>query len=422
MSRLPNEIWMQIFRFLEGDCPNAFKSVVRARRCFYSMGSPILFSKLRVSKGDPMYNFIRISTVSRLAKHVKTIVFVGPGVTPLLRRLNVYDKDANRAFTYIFVETLKNHNKEDVICSYGNYAIVRASSRPSTQPLIGRLKCIYWHQDHLSHLLDLRLDNGRSLDLGVFPNLTAVETANSIFLRGQSFEPIKDILRQCTEKSGLDRDTASNRTLPCRLDGWRWSAAAIGANVVSVTLHRIQDILLSDYFGANTLKAVKHLKIDISASTWANREEWESLVGSPIVIATWLTQISGLETFTLIQNPHLDPSIDVLRDLQLRNCRSIRSVDLVHVTTTGHQLLRFVDYHMGSLRGLRVCEPVMFSGWWWYHRICMEERRWAIDILELGDEYRPEGISRFDWDAKLLRTERVPRQWDYAPVSQISIW
>ena len=422
MSGLPVELWTQVFCYLEDQSPGSLKSIVRVCRCFYSLGLPILFSTLRVSNGDPKYNFIALSTKPRLAKHVRTVFIDGNGATPYFHRLYIDSGDFKLALADKYEKDVALIKIASTPFTYGRYTIGCAPSARTT----AKEKFVYWHQDHLMQSVYFRFANGRDIDLSVFPNLSAVETDLAIFIQGQSFIAMKDYMRGHIEHEGMHRDTTSDRTSPSLLDLWRISAYDIGANVVTVTLHRIQEILLSrpEKFGYVTPKTVKHLKIDISTSIWTDREEWESRQGSKTIIAPWLTQMSGLETFTLIQNPHLDPPINVLRELQLKKSHSIQSVDLVHVTTSGNQLLRFANNHIGSLRGLRIHEPVLCSEEWELYRGFLKARSWSLEILELSDEYRPEGMARLDWDRKVARTAYVPhRPYSDSPDDDwMSIW
>jgi len=86
---------------------------------------------------------------------------------------------------------------------------------------------------------------------------------------------------------------------------------------VHVSLYRIQEILISDRCGKRVLESIKHLKIDISTSERESRAEWKACEGRRSIMAPWLTRIAGLETLTVIQNPRLEPAIDIVRELRL---------------------------------------------------------------------------------------------------------
>lgn len=415
MRRLPVELWIHVFGYLQNESRKSLKIIIQVCRCFRILGTPLLFSTLRVSSGDPTYNLIRISTTPRLAQHVKKIKFGGPGATPYLWRFDTHDLDNVRTLCCPLWSCNKPYRtKQDVERDF--YKFIH--QRPEHAAVY--FKPLYWQQGHLAYLLYLLLDNGRGLDLGVFPKLQVIETDKAIFRSGESFLSTKFLSGRSMEFVELNSIDPSSWDL--HYESWLFRALQAGVNVATISLHRIQEILMSHAHGYGPLKAVKHLLIDISASTWTDNKEWEDLQGCSMIVAPWLSRMSGLETLTLIQNPALEPAIDIMRELKLLESPLIHTVNLVHITTNERNLFDFMNHHIGPLRALRVHEPVVNEVMWTYTRNIVEQMVWCFGALEMSNAYKPGNLSREEWDEWLMIRQVVPSRSYLPPRSWMSVW
>jgi len=403
---LPSEVWRDVIDYFK-DNPSDLKNLLQACRTFYALGVPLLFSTLRVSNGDPTYNLIRISTIPRLAQLVQRIEFFSAGVRFHLAEIDTRDSCLSGTLSCPLVDCGPQQSKEDIA-----RLLDRALQEQGAHDAPGRQrKILYWQQNRLADLVHLSLSNGRGLDLRVFRKLQSVETSKAIFLRGSIFSTIQDKMRQWLELKAADWNDGRLHNSCYRLHQWRSSALDIAATVVHVSLYRIQEILISDRCGKRVLESIKHLKIDISASEWESRAEWKACEGRRSIIAPWLTQIAGLETLTVIQNPRLVPVIDIVRELRLPRSATIQQVTFKHVTTFGRHLLTFAHNRGGPLHGFSIVEPIMIEAEWEIVRGGLEEMRWCFGNFQLTDAYKPHGMTRFDWDHQWGRKNVVPFDW-----------
>lgn len=416
---LPSEVWRDVINH-SNDNSSDLKNLLQVCRTFYALGVPLLFSTLQVSNGDPTYNFIRISTIPRLAQLVRRIQFVGAGVRLHLAKIDTRDNCLSGTLSCPLVDCGPRQSKEDIA-----HLLDRALQEQGA--LVAQecqRKILYWQQNCLADLVHLSLSNGRSLDLRVFRKLQSVETSNAIFLRGSFFSAIQDKMQQWLELKAANRNDDQSYNSCYRLHQWRSSALDIAATVVHVSLYRIQEILISDRCGDRILESIKHLKIDISASKWESRQEWKDCEGRHSIIAPWLAQISGLETLTVIQNPQLEPAIDIVRELRLPRSATIQQVMFKHLTTFGRHLLTFAHNRGGPLHGFSIIEPIMIEAEWEFVRAGLDEMRWCFGNFQLTDAYKPDGMTRFDWDHQWDRRNVVPFDWplDVVPSSLPMMW
>lgn len=416
---LPSEVWKQAIDYSK-DNPSDLKNLLQVCRTFYALGLPLLFSTLRVSNGDPAYNFIRISTIPRLAQLVRRIEFVGDGVRLHLAEIDTRDSCAFGTLS----------------CPLVNYG--PRKTRDHIPPLLDRARqelgahvapsrrreILYWQKNHLADLLHLSLSNGRALDLRVFQKLQSVVTSKAVFLRGSFFSAVQDHMRHWLELEAPNWNDGQLRNCCYRLHRWRTNALDIAATAVHVSLYRIQEILISRRCGDRVLESIKHLKIDISASGWESREEWESYRGRRSIMAPWLTRIAGLESLTVTQNPRLEPAIDIVREFRFPRSVTIQQVMFKNVTTFGRHLLTFARNRGGPLHGFSIVEPIMIEAEWDFIRAGLEEMRWCFGNFQLTNAYKPDGMTRFEWDRQWDRNSVVPFDWplDVVPSSLPLMW
>ena len=383
MSQLSVELWLEVFEHLHYDAPIELKSLVQVCRGFRTLGVPLLFSELRITSGDAKYNFLRISVTPSLAQHVKKIEFCGPGATPHFHQIDTKDLDYSRSLAYpLFYGAKPVHGKADIMRSL--------TSVPGERSL--KRRTLFWQHDHLTNLVYFVLKNGLGLDLSVFPRLQTVETDTAIFLQGEEF---RHVVAELRERLGTPR-----------LDHWRVGAETTGATVVSLSLYRIQEILGAST-PANPLATVKHVKIDISDSTWTDTAEWKRFERNPTMVLPWLWYTPSFKTLTLIQNPSLRPAIDVVYDWDFLKYSFLRKVEFVHVTTTAHKILDFVDRHGGPLQDVRIHEPLLPETVWDKVRCQLEAKAWSFENLELSGAYKPKNMSRLEWDRHWMDTRLV---------------
>lgn len=325
---LPSELWIDVIDHSREN-PSDMKNLLQVCRTFYAFALPLLFSTIQVSNGDPTYNFIRISTTPRLARLFRRIDFVGVGLRLHLAAIDTRNSCLSDTLSCPLVGCGSRHSKEDI-----SLLLDRALQEPEAHATPEcQSKILYWQQNRLSDLVHLSLSNGRGVDLRVFRKLQSVETSKAIFLRGPPFSAIHNKMRQWLEFRAVSWNKGRSHKSCYRLHRWRSSALDIAATVVHVSLYRIQEILVFKRCGDKVLESIKHLKIDISASEWDSNAEWKACKGRRSIMAPWLTQIAGLETLTVIQNPRLEPAIDIIRDLEICDHPASHVQECHHIRT-----------------------------------------------------------------------------------------
>ena len=105
------------------------------------------------------------------------------------------------------------------------------------------------------------------------------------------------------------------------------------------------------------LKDLRYLEIDMRNSM--DSDGTRVFQSEQRYVTPWMTRLNTLETFKLIQDPLLNPGIDVLEFLCEMEWPKLQHLHLRHVSSKLRCLEKFIDGHASTLRTLRIIKPTM---------------------------------------------------------------
>lgn len=406
-NNVPPEIWRLIVSYIADDSLT-LKSLRLVCHTFSAIASRFLFSIVRSSLRNPWHNLVQIARNPHLAEHVRTFALATADAHPELLKLDARDACDVSALHWTFeggrIDTNNQERKHLVvtIIEYNKFSgiIMKRDSG----------KLLYWHNGRLRDLVRFWLGTGHIFDITVFPKLIQIGTQRAIFVQRSTSSYPHVMTRRLLEH------VARAVFLPVsnlyHVHHWRTFAHGVGATLVHISLYKIEEILIHYCLDDKPLNCIKHLKIDISGSTWNSAQQLQSCIGRHTILANWISQASGLETVEVIQNPRLQPVIDIVREIRLPRSATIHKATFRNVTTFGMHLIRFAREHFGRLRELRILEPMIFGNDWDWVRAGLWARRWDFETLELNSAYLPEdlpeGLTRTEWNIRLHNIGIVP--------------
>jgi len=198
------------------------------------------------------------------------------------------------------------------------------------------------------------------LQLSSLTNLHSIESVGSHNLWGPISDP--DAVVDVREKATCIARNHWTSLQALHLSLFISSARSVNFRLTSLKLHNLTDThgyWFDPVFG---LKELRTLEIDLRDSEdletgyWGT---WESRIA-----ASWLTRLNSLETFKLIQDPRLNPGVDIIGTLSQMEWPKLRHLDLKHVSTKPWCLEKFVNDHASSLCTLRIIKPTMPMRLW----------------------------------------------------------
>ena len=394
---LPTELWKHIFRFLRES--KDLRAVSEVNREFHELSTPLYWSTLNVSGCDALAGFSKISNSPHLAQHVKKVYFLGAGCGTHLLRISSRDMEHVCLCALTDYQGQLNNMKD--LISYIN-------QRPGTLLYLNRsntVKVLWWQapEAKLSDLVDFRMSNGLRTDLTAFPKLTSVETSTAILFQWDGTTNSVAAHRKA-RRQNLRFAEAENPTTYLLFNKLLRGAQIMAASISQISICKLQEILALYYAGdwsADALCNVTHLKLDLSTSTWRDSQEYGYCLAKQVLLSPWLRSIQGLETLTLLQNPNMEPAINVLGDLKfILRPQAIRIIEFYNITTYPAHIEEFIDLHIERLKSLRIREPVMSEGGWKRFRSAIVGKWRSIREIDIGDTYLPQGMSKSEWDER----------------------
>ena len=191
------------------------------------------------------------------------------------------------------------------------------------------------------------------------------------------------------------------KTSPLHLHLFIYASMAAGANVTSLTLRHV-DELMSGYSGLE-VPNLRHLKLDFGI-------EHTGLYCARRRLGVWLDpgKLDKLEDITVIQQPESEDAVDVLDEFDQTYFPNLRRLTLFSPETTRNALGRFIERHWATLQHVCISEPLMRpSEWAWFLA--------AISNVEHEETWRYEGKTfSLSHDAKtVVRDEAFANEyWD----------
>lgn len=374
---------------LEVEAPNDLKAVRLTCRMLDQIAIPFLYSTLRATDREHFLHCVAISAVPTLASHVRKIQFLVPAAKPYIHRVeHVIDPKEESLTHFLHDFDLPFRHEEDFIDNLQIYWREGDEGDENDEAQQNKRRTmLHWESGPLSELLHFCLGPRMELSLAAFPKLQALETDTAIFLQGGFYLKIGAWLRRSLEYHL--GGSFSFRTYSCRFT----IAERIGASIVHLSLSRLCDVL-DDGIDHPSLN-VKHLNIDLSQETWRSKEHWKFYDdGRRSLLGPWLTHLSGLSTLTMIQNPTMDPFIDIVGELALPNSPNLHTVIFKNITTTPDKIQSFVNRHIGSLKALVIDRPRLVDcrakKTWRSLRTKLQTKAWAFEELEMTDIYQDE--------------------------------
>lgn len=150
----------------------------------------------------------------------------------------------------------------------------------------------------------------------------------------------------------------------CHLTRFVLSTRSTGFYLTSLKLYAIFEIFPFEQSWPPEfeLSELRNLEIDLTGSLsehLAYKAMW------PVCsIASWLTRLDSLETFKLVQDPHIRIGFDAISGLHEVEWPKLRQLHLENVQTRAMYLEWFIDERAASLRTLRIIQPMMPPKLW----------------------------------------------------------
>lgn len=395
MLGLPPELWEHIFLFLRE--PKDLRAVSEVSRLFNQISAPLCWSSLSVSGFGASAGFSKISSSPHLARHVKRIQFGGAGCDTHLLRMQT--RDMAHVCTWALRDSHRQlYNMKDLI----SYTVqLQGTLYSPTWPTTIKVLCWQAPEEKLSDLVHFRMSNGLRTDLSIFPRLTSVETSTAIFLQWDgTTDPVAAHRKARRQNPEFAEAESPDMYLP--FNRLLRGAQIMATSISRISICKLQEILAL-YYGRDwpptAFCNVNHLKIDLSTSTWKDSQEYLDCLAKQLLLSPWLRLIQGLKTLTFLQNPWMEPAINVLGHLiLLLKPQAIRRIEFINITTHPANLEQFIDLHCERLESLRICEPVMSEIGWNRFRSATVGKWRSIQEIHIGDTYLPQGMSRSEWE------------------------
>ena len=197
------------------------------------------------------------------------------------------------------------------------------------------------------------------------------------------------------------------KTWPVHLHLFMYAGMAAGANITSLTLRHVEELMRG--VGIE-LPNLRHLKLD-----FAIRDP--GFYYCPAHLGVWLLagKLAKLEEITLIQNAETEDAVDIIAAFDQTHFPSLRRVTLVSPETTGKALGNFIERHWHTLKCLHISTPVMRpSQWTWFWarmRNVKEQNVWRYDgkMFDLAPEAKPlvrdEAFVEEYWNERMRRPQ-----------------
>ena len=203
--------------------------------------------------------------------------------------------------------------------------------------------------------------------------------------------------------NGVDKRTTSH----LHLDLFIYASMAAGANITTLTLRRVYELMSGDQ--GWEVPNLRHLKLDFGI-----KNSGLYCYGR---LCVWPRsgQLTKLEEITLIHNPETEDAFDVILAFNTTYFPGLRRVVLVSPETTGQNLGMFIERHWATLQYLRISTPLIRpSQWNWFWAAMREVKQrneWRYDgkIFDLPQEakqlVRDEAFEEEYWDERRRRPQ-----------------
>lgn len=198
------------------------------------------------------------------------------------------------------------------------------------------------------------------LQLSNLTNLHSIESVGSHNLWGPIWDP--DAVVDAREKVTCIARNHWTSLQALHLSLFISTARSVNFRLTSLKLHNLTDTHGYWFDPVFELKELRTLEVDLRDSEdletgyWGN---WENRIA-----ASWLSRLDSLETFTLIQDPRLNPGVDLIGTLSRMKWPKLRHLHLKHASTKPWSLEKFVNDHASSLCTLRIIKPTMPMRLW----------------------------------------------------------
>lgn len=143
--------------------------------------------------------------------------------------------------------------------------------------------------------------------------------------------------------------------------------------IVSLELSNMSEILSTTVY-QNALDPpfdlihLRRLALNFQNSGWndlqcMSMDRGDLLVYTAIdwTLANWVTNVIGLKTLTIKQDPHLYPELDLVGLLMEVPLPDLETVQFEHCHTMANTMGRFIAKHQDSLKEMSVVQPVIWS-------------------------------------------------------------
>ena len=129
-------------------------------------------------------------------------------------------------------------------------------------------------------------------------------------------------------------------------------------NMTALKLHHPEEVLVHRPAYRRKLNHLRHLTIDLQGQD--ERIQWENVFvdGKKWELAPWIGELPSLDHFVLCQSA-IDPAVNLLEALQTVKWPRLERIELFNITTTAKALQSFLNKFRGSLRSLKMINPVV---------------------------------------------------------------
>ncbi len=342
---LPNELIDHVVQYLDEDV-SSLKNLRLSARCLHDAATRYLYRKLLLYYHPKSWEKVNCIAIScKLADYVQTLQLANLEGLPEIDSFETWKS---------YVQQARWEVKSSAGLT-GNPDIVDETLKERYENFA------YWLEGE--HLMDdYHADHAvvPILQLSNLPNLHSIESVGSHNLWGPKWDP------NCVVDFG-ERDTCIAR------NDWTWlqsthlllfiiSTQSTGFRLTSLKVHNFAEIHGLWFDPTFEIKELRTLEIDLRDSEDLHSAYWTNWEVSNV--ASWLTRLESLETFRLIQDPRLNPGIDIIDLLSKVEWPKLRHLDFKHVTTKTQCLEKFIGDHSSTLRTLQIVEPTMPMSLW----------------------------------------------------------